>query len=330
MELGDFAFTSLPHIATPRALSGASPLGLLQDLKGTWVGIGFNVIWRPNRVKGAPNVDHFLELNLTHEILQFDEIPGPIPNRSLLQRDIKMFGLWYLQKIEDRIVTDPTTGKPAGLHIEPGIWATVEPTQHPNVGPTVVRMASIPHGTTVLAQGTATSIPMRPDIPEVSITPFLIGNLARPQSFDESDLSKGSTLRTPDADKNFTQAMLDNPNSVLLAALDGKNVINTVVLDVSSSSTNPAPGGGTANTAFLQGSPDEGPNATTEGVSATFWIETIQGAAGAPDVQQLQYTQTVLLNFNGLSWPHVTVATLQKVPTSGQEALPRPLSVRDI
>jgi hypothetical protein len=27
---------------------------------------------------------------------------------------------------------------------------------------------------------------------------------------------------------------------------------------------------------------------------------------------QLQYTQTVLLNFLGLSWPHVTVANLTK------------------
>ena len=300
MELGDFAFTSLPQIATPRALSGASPLGLLQDLRGTWDGMGFNVIWRPNNVPGAPNLDYFLELNLTHETLRFDEIPGPIPNRGLLQRDIKMFGLSYLQKIEDRIVIDPTTGKPAGLHIEPGIWATVEATQHPNVGPTVVRMASIPHGTTVLAQGTAASIPMRPDIPDISIVPFLIDNPAKPQSFDEIDLSKQSTFRTPDADQHFNQAMLHNPNSVLLTALDGKNIKNTVVLNVSSSSGNPVPGGGTANTAFLEGSPDEGPNAKTARVSATFWIETIEGAAGAADVQQLQYTQTVLLNFNGL------------------------------
>jgi hypothetical protein len=29
---------------------------------------------------------------------------------------------------------------------------------------------------------------------------------------------------------------------------------------------------------------------------------------------QIQYTQTVLLNFAGLSWPHVSVATL--VPAS--------------
>jgi len=26
----------------------------------------------------------------------------------------------------------------------------------------------------------------------------------------------------------------------------------------------------------------------------------------------LQYTQTVLLNFNGISWPHGTVGTLHK------------------
>jgi hypothetical protein len=47
-------------------------------------------------------------------------------------------------------------------------------------------------------------------------------------------------------------------------------------------------------------------------VTSTFWIETVKGYAGGADFQQLQYTQNVLLNFNGLSWPHVTVATLRK------------------
>jgi hypothetical protein len=32
------------------------------------------------------------------------------------------------------------------------------------------------------------------------------------------------------------------------------------------------------------------------------------------ETKQIQYSQTVLLNFNGLSWPHVSVATL--VPAS--------------
>jgi hypothetical protein len=69
-------------------------------------------------------------------------------------------------------------------------------------------------------------------------------------------------------------------------------------------------GGGTANIAFLTGAKD-GPNAVTARVSATFWLETLQGDT---EPRQLQYSQLVLLNFNTLSWPHVTVATLQKQP----------------
>jgi hypothetical protein len=44
---------------------------------------------------------------------------------NALQQDISMFGLSYLQIIFDLIEKNPTTGKPAGLHFEPGIWATV-------------------------------------------------------------------------------------------------------------------------------------------------------------------------------------------------------------
>ena len=70
----------------------------------------------------------------------------------------------------------------------------------------------------------------------------------------------------------------------------------------------PLAGKWTANTAFLKGGAD-GPNATAVSVACTFWLETLQGQS-APT--QLQYTQTVLLNFNGISWPHVTVGTLHK------------------
>lgn len=124
MELKpDFAFTPLPSIARPLRFSATgpvgSPLGLLEGLKGTWIGGGFNVIWRPN---STPGQDRFLELNLTQETLRFEEIPGPIPNRGLLQSDINMFGLWYLQTIADANIKE--NGRPAGLHLEPGIWAT--------------------------------------------------------------------------------------------------------------------------------------------------------------------------------------------------------------
>jgi hypothetical protein len=72
----------------------------------------------------------------------------------------------------------------------------------------------------------------------------------------------------------------------------------------------PDAGGGTDDIAFLSGKAPGGPNALAASMDAIFWIETVQGVGGAPDSLQLQYTQRVLLNFNGLSWPHITVATL--------------------
>lgn len=310
MELkSDFSFRPLPDIKRPlrfsletRAAVAAAPLGPLQDLPGTWTGKGLNVIWRPN---SAPGEDHFLELNLTEEILEMEEVKGPIPNRGLLQPDINMFGVTYLQQIKD-------ANNKAGLHIEPGIWASVPQTENPAEAPTVVRMASIPHGTTILAQGLATDIAGPPQIPSVDITPFVIGT-AKKIAFPESDLSKPSNLRSPPADiTGITQSMVDNPNSALTAAIAGQTIKSTVALEISSDPSTPVVGGGVANTAFLQGVATAGPNAQAVLVTATFWIETVQGQGGGPDVHQLQYTQTVLLNFNGLSWPHITVGTLQK------------------
>jgi hypothetical protein len=305
MELKpDFSFRPLPSIKRPLRFAlaeTASPLGPLQDLPGTWTGKGLNVIWRPN---STPGQDRFLELNLTNETLQIEAIPGEIPNRGFLQGDINMFGVTYLQQIQD-------FNNKAGLHIEPGIWATVPQTDNPAEVPTVVRMASIPHGTTVLLQGTATPVDGPPTIPNTDITPFVIGSPTQKIQFPESNLSVPTTFRSPAADiAGITQAMVDNPNSVLLSALAGQTVQSTIILQVSSNPTAPVLGGGVANTAFLQGSPAAGPNAQTALVTATFWIETVQGPAPGAVSHQLQYTQTVLLNFNGLSWPHITVGTL--------------------
>ena len=105
--------------------------------------------------------------------------------------------------------------------------------------------------------------------------------------------------------------MVDNPNSVLdqaLQALHGQAILSTVTLQVSSTDL-PVQGGGTVGTAFLVGGTGD-PNANPALVTSTFWLETVEGS---PNFLQLQYSQIVLLNFNGLSWPHVTVATLKKI-----------------
>ena len=68
----------------------------------------------------------------------------------------------YLQKI-----SDATTG--GALHIEPGIWITQPATSEPFLSPPdggqlVSRMANIPHGNSLLAQGVATAFEGPPTI----------------------------------------------------------------------------------------------------------------------------------------------------------------------
>jgi hypothetical protein len=317
-----------PGAAALSELAAAPPpdlLGLLRGLVGdrpvekpmrTWKGKGFNTIWRPNFGNGFGNKDFFLELNLTDETLDFTDITGKtgIANRGLLQKDVFLGGVAYLQTIDDGF-------DGSGQHFEPGVWANVPSTTNPNEPQTIVRMGSIPHGTTINLQGKAFSAP-KPIFDVASITPFRIGspddgktNLVH---FDEEKLSPPSASRT-DLNRvpSLTQAQLSDPNVFLSEAIAHQTIIDTIVLQLTSDTSPPASvpnaGGGTGNIAFLVGTgspPAGGPNASAAKVTATFWIERVKDASGVVSLQ-LQYTQRVLLNFNGLSWPHITVATLK-------------------
>jgi hypothetical protein len=316
----DFAFAGLatPEAETTEAIEAAAarphPLGALAGLLGTWKGHGFNAIWRPHR---ATQHDRFLELNKTDETLVFTRINGPIPNRGLAMADIDMHGLTYMQQI-----SESSTG--AGLHIEPGIWATVPATTDPQEPASVVRMGSIPHGTVILAQGIASVHDGGPQqIGDNNILPFLFGSPAPAnsdfqsvaQTFDELNLSQPTQFRF--VAPGVTQRMVKNPNSVLQDALQsslqGTTMRSRTLLDVATNHSIIKAGGGTANTAFLatSGNPPGG-NAKATRTEARFWIETIAGTGGQPDKHQLQYTQLVMLDFNGIHWPHVTVGTMVK------------------
>lgn len=312
----DFQFTSV----SGTVIAPSTPLGALAQLVGTWKGHGFNQVWRPMpQVSGS---DHFLELNETNETLQFAVIPGDIPNRGLLQADINLSGITYLQHVQDANVLGPN-GRPAGIHVEPGIWIKIPATTNPQDPETVARLANIPHGTSFVAQGAELSaIPSAPaPFPAASITPFAIGNPGNLVPFpQESTLTNPSNFRTPLADiPHVTQQMVDNPNVFLSQTANLAHVTSTTTLKISTtvvSALLPAPppppssGGGTSNIAFLQGATGGQPNAVAAQLDATFWIETVK--KGLVTTHQLQYTQRVLLNFAGLSWPHVSVATLIK------------------
>ncbi|MGP6190579.1 MAG: heme-binding protein [Vulcanimicrobiaceae bacterium] len=326
-------------------------LGFLAELAGTWEGQGFNLIARPDKQGGSPL---FLELNQTFEELSFIPIASSIPNRGDLVDDIELFGLTYLQKISDSV-----TG--GALHIEPGIWVHI-PSQDDGATQSVARMGTIPHGNSLLAQGTAikldpfTGNPFDPDaVSFINTAPFVVGAAMHAPgtlgAFPPYDLSNRTpaavNFRTPAGNVPAIalpdtilgvpmQDVILDPAKLLTAALSGQTIKSMVAIKIATVASlqqeqpdpgaPPAPppttitfnggGGGIENIPFLQG------NADAATVFATFWIEKIQGPTPDTDFLQLQYIQTVLLNFPvvvpgsppgaNLSWPHVSVATLQK------------------
>ena len=274
----------------------ASTLGPLADLAGTWVGSGFILISLPDFDSTFPSTgpkDFRLKLNATREILEFTPIGGPIPNRGSVtdlgndtgQPDINLFGLTYLQRVSDLVTNEP-------LHIEPGIWINAPATTVlPNQQATVVRMGTVPHGDSFLAQSTlVTTVAAGPTIQDVSSTPTGPG------------ITPGylTPFTNPPLPPGILLPWVQNPNLALVAAIQGQTIIKTVVLVIS---TNPV--GGIVNIPFVVS------NANAIQLDAIFWIETVQQSDGI-EFLQLQYTQTVILNFLGINWPHIAVATLVK------------------
>lgn len=305
----------MPPSAIPdfRAASPApirfQQLGPLGELPGTWSGDGFNLIARPHI--SPPGVlvgsDFFLELNPTHEHLQFSAIGGAIPNRGSAMDDIELFGVHYLQQISDH-----DTG--GALHIEPGLWLNVPATTDPAAPATVVRLATIPHGSAVLAQGSSFQVNGPPVFKPANTVPFSPDESepppGTPNGFPEYDLAVPSQFRTTPTPGQVTQAAVTDPNSLLAAAIAGQTITETAGLEISTAAGSVTSAfGGAENIPFLI------TNAQVKQISATLWIEKVQQPDPYSDRHflQLQYTQTVLLNFAGLNWPHVTVATLKKV-----------------
>src|SRR5271165_2825643 len=181
----DFRFGHLrPDHKVVEPTAPPPPLGPLAACVGDWVGNGFNTIFRPDNTvtptplpnpilpPPPPPPDNILELNLTSESLSFSPSLGSVPNRGTTpQGDIFLNGVPYLQTINDITIH----GESVGIHVEPGIWMHVPATTVPPEGETVVRMASIPHGTTIEAQGNFVSIAGPPVIDPVDITPFVTG-----------------------------------------------------------------------------------------------------------------------------------------------------------
>jgi len=334
-----FEFGAVPTRPGEHLFVGIAPppLGPLENFTGTFIDNGFNTIFRPQN-PATPTFpsppfppqlqdsDNVLELNLTSETLSFStSLAGNsvgVPNRGEVQGDIFLNGVPYLQVIND-ITNAPNN--PVGIHFEPGLWVIVptttdpaEPGLPPGVaGPpqqTLVRMASIPHGTTINAQGTFSSASGPPTIPAVSITPFKTGSPSDLITFPSQTATTGGTARIPQDLTSFiaagtiTQQLLDDPNTLLrdvVAKQSGPNtpqtIVSTTTISISTNPATPLFGGGADNIAFLLADPSAltiaheqqeglisapppgpGPNAQALSMQATFWIETVESKIVVP------------------------------------------------
>jgi hypothetical protein len=361
----DFRFDAV-HAKPTTPPSPSPDLGPLAHFKGNFVGNGFNQIFRPDNPQ-TPTVlpvpiggsDNILELNLTRETLSFSKSLGSVPNRgSGVQGDAFLNGVPYLQTIND-----VTTGRKIGIHFEPGMWIIVPPTKDPHEGSTLARMASIPHGTTINAQGVFSQHAGPPVIGHQNITPFAEGQPNNHIPFPSQQATAHGTPRIPQDLTPFInngtidQNVLNDPNTVLREAIQGLDITHTITINISTEPASPLFGGGTDNIAFLWGDAaavhsanPSGQNAQTLKMNATFWIETVERTITVHDLNagqvttvrpaatgkrqpvpsfrvrapkaitspvnikvsytQIQYSQRVILNFAGLGWPHVSVATL--------------------
>jgi hypothetical protein len=133
------------------------------------------------------------------------------------QKDAFLNGVPYVQSISDITIH----GEKVGIHFEPSIWIHVPATAIPPLRETVTRMASIPHGTTIDAQGLVDPAkPGPPTIAAADITP-IINATGNPFKFSSQTAANANTLRIPKdlgpfiARGTITQAMLDDPNSLL-------------------------------------------------------------------------------------------------------------------
>jgi len=270
-------------------------LGLLEYFNGVWKGYGFNVISLPDFDRRSPSTgpkNYRVLASETKETLTFTSIGGPVANRGSLfrrhgnkgQKDINLYGFTYLQQISD-------ANSGAALHVEPGIWVHVPASNRPHQNETYVRMASVPHGDSVLAQSLfASKSTNRPIIDNAS-------SLPTGSNVNSKFLKPFYNCKLPEG---VSEKVLFNPNQLLSKAIKHQTITETVVIGLSTS-----PVGGIVNIPFVQA------NANATQMNAVFWIETVEREDGSTFLQ-LQYTQTVLLNFIGVTFPHITVATLVK------------------
>ena len=347
-----FAEVVPPQQTGPTTLSnrGAPPLpdlGPLEQLPGVWIGqgTGWNMIALPFHNAPSPPAGFKFRvlMNQYDEELRFTFVDDDVPNRGLVRPgggdpDQFVVTLDYQQKIaqvvaEDRPDSDGLAGL-AGLpiHHEPGLWLyeknrkskddQIKGNEVSEVDIHVARLASIPHGNSVLALGTSEVHDGMPTIPPVSglpsgrfedvLTPgydFGSDPYLEPYKHYIDTPFMGNV--TAPGFPGFSPADM---NQILRFANQGVNVVRTTTLTVDTDRKS----GGITNAPF------SAREAEPVSMKSTFWIQELdeKDETGKPRLR-LQYSQVVMLHFfhpreddfpGRAVWPHISIATLEKMP----------------
>lgn len=333
---------------TNRGVPLPKDLGPLELLLGVWTAreTGWNMIALPFQKAPAPPAGFKFRvlMNQYSEELQFTFVDDDVPNRGLLRAGDPDFDQFvatvdYQQRIaqvaaEDRPDSGGLAGKPGlPIHHEPGLWlydknrrSKIDQIQGDNVSEVeldVARLASIPHGNSVLALGTSAVFDGMPKIPPVS---------GLPSGRFEDVISPDYDFKSDPYLEPYKH-YIDNPfmgnvmapgfpgfspadmNEILRFANEGVKIVRTTRLTVDTDRKS----GGINNAPFTVREADP------VSMKATFWIQELAETDefGRPKLR-LQYSQVVMLHFfnpredefpGRAVWPHISIATLEKNPS---------------
>jgi hypothetical protein len=351
-KFGHIVSPPSPRRLTNRKAPSPSALGPLAPLLGVWTGegTGWNMIALPfhNAPPSPAGFKFRLLMNQYSEELRFTLVDDNVPNRGLVrepQGDSDQFvvTLDYQQRIAQIRAEDrPTSNGLAGadglpIHHEPGLWLyeknrrskddNIKDDQVTEVELDVARLASIPHGNSVLAIGTSARHRRMPEIPPISGLPsgrfedvstpdydFKSDPYLEPYLHYINNPFKGTLSGVP----TFPGFSPADMNEILRFANQGVDIVRTTTLTVDS----------TSKSAGISNVPFSVREAEPVSMKSTFWIQELaeKDEHGKPKLR-LQYSQVVMLNFfrprqdelpERASWPHISIATLNKTPGSDE------------
>jgi len=291
-------------------------LGPLKLLPGEWKSVpghGWNMIALP--FADGP-FNYRVLVNSFDEELKFSLVDKAIPNRGLrrndsgaVESDQFLASLDYEQMITQTDSADFPESGLAGdpglaIHHEPGLWLHMD--NEITNGFDLARLATIPHGNSLLALGSSTEMKGGPNIPMIRGLP--IGTVP-------VDLDTNPYLAPyKHFHDNPFKGVYDptNPTALLSKANDGVDIVKTTTLIVDTE----AETGGIKNIPFIT------KQANASAMKSTFWIEELAEKDKCGESKlRLQYAQVVILEFFGrldqlpglAQWPHVSINTLEKV-----------------